>query len=98
MKGIFTYQCHDCEELVSHVPNGCCPICGSQAVVPLGWYQLSPDERGGWLDRIRGRFRHSHQGEGTPLPSPIASVEPTVEKTPLSAQNKEAPVRTPLYT
>ena len=79
MKGIFTYQCQDCEASVTHVPNGCCPICGSQAVVPLGWYQLSPDERGGWLDRIRGRFRHSHQGEGTPLPSPIASVEHVVE-------------------
>ncbi len=79
MKGTFTYQCQDCEELVSHVTNGCCPICGSQAVLSLGWYQLSPDKRGGWLDRIRGRFRHSNQGEGTPRPSPIASVEPVVE-------------------
>lgn len=55
MKGEFSYQCNDCKELLPRVSQGICPVCGSQAVVPLGWYQLSTDERKDWLQRIRGQ-------------------------------------------
>jgi len=61
MKGTFTYQCQDCEELLTSAPNGDCPTCGSQTVVPLGWYRLSPEERGSWLDRIHGRLPTSRE-------------------------------------
>jgi hypothetical protein len=49
-----SYQCHDCGELLTRVTQGACPICGSQAVLPLGWFQISIRERKDWLHRIRG--------------------------------------------
>ncbi len=57
MEGTFTYQCQDCEALLSSAPNGSCPRCGSQAVLSLDWYGLTPVERGSWFDRIHGRPR-----------------------------------------
>jgi rRNA maturation endonuclease Nob1 len=57
MKVEFTYHCSSCGELLTAVAQGACPICGSQAVVPLGWYQISIRERKDWLQRIRGLRR-----------------------------------------
>ena len=55
MKGTFTYQCQQCEGLFTNAPMGSCSFCGSQAIVSLGWYELSEDKRKGWLDRIHGQ-------------------------------------------
>lgn len=55
MKGTFTYQCQQCEGLFTNAPMGICSFCGSQAIVCLGWYELSADKRKGWLDRIHGQ-------------------------------------------
>jgi len=57
MKAEFSYHCSSCGELLARVPHGACPMCGSQAVVPMGWYQLSARERNDWLQRIRGQRR-----------------------------------------
>jgi rRNA maturation endonuclease Nob1 len=55
MKVEFSYHCTNCKELLPRVSQGMCPICGSQAVLPMGWYQLSVRERSDWLLRIRGQ-------------------------------------------
>lgn len=55
MKGTFTYQCQQCEGLFTNAPMGSCSFCGSQAIVSVGWYQLSSDKRQSWLDRIHGQ-------------------------------------------
>lgn len=54
MKVDCSYQCNDCGELLTRVTQGACPICGSRAVLPLGWFQISIRERKDWLQRIRG--------------------------------------------
>ena len=53
------YQCQECEESFPSIPQGNCPYCGSEAILTLGWDRVSPDERGSWLDRIRGRSRRA---------------------------------------
>ncbi len=63
MKGTFTYQCQQCERLFTNAPIGRCSFCGSQAIVSLGWYQLSEDKRKGWLDRIHGQPSLEPDGE-----------------------------------
>lgn len=45
MKADFTYKCDDCEELLTHVTQGACSICGSYSVLPLGWFEISIRER-----------------------------------------------------
>lgn len=57
MKAEYSYHCSNCKEMLPRVSQGACPLCGSQAVVPMGWYQLSVRERSDWLTRIRG-LRH----------------------------------------
>jgi hypothetical protein len=57
----FSYHCGSCKELIPRVSQGACPICGSQCVIPLGWYQLSVRERSDWLRRIRGQRRKDQQ-------------------------------------
>jgi hypothetical protein len=59
MKGDFSYQCGSCQELLSRVSQGVCPVCGSRSVFPTGWYQLSVQERSAWFRRIRGEDRKS---------------------------------------
>jgi hypothetical protein len=59
MKGDVSYHCGSCQELLSRVSQGVCPVCGSRAVFPIGWYQLSAQERSEWLRRIRGEHRKS---------------------------------------
>ena len=55
MKGTFTYQCQDCEALLTRLPKGVCPYCGSHAILSLDWYRVSPAERKSWFNRIHGR-------------------------------------------
>ena len=50
-----SYHCGNCDGLASQLNRGKCPTCGSASVVSAGWYQLSIEERAGWLDRINGR-------------------------------------------
>jgi hypothetical protein len=59
MKAEFSYHCSSCGELLTQVSHGVCSICGSQAVLPMGWYQLSIRERKDWLQRIRGLRREA---------------------------------------
>jgi len=54
MRADLSYQCDDCGDLFTRVSQGACPICGSHAVLPLGWFQISVRERKDWLQRIRG--------------------------------------------
>lgn len=54
VKADWSYQCQSCQEFFERVPQGVCPICGSDAVVSLGWDQVSADERQAWLTRIHG--------------------------------------------
>ena len=67
MRADLSYQCNDCGELFTRVVRGACPICGSQAVLPLGWFQISIRERKDWLQRIRG-LRKTSQDQNDPLP------------------------------
>ena len=53
----FSYYCTSCETRHKTVSQGMCPTCGSQAIVPVGWYRRSPDERKEWFQRIRGEHR-----------------------------------------
>ena len=57
MRADFSYHCSDCGEILTHVTQGACPICGSHSVLPLGWFQISTRERNDWLQRIRGLRR-----------------------------------------
>jgi len=57
MRSDFSYRCNACEELLTHVTQGACPICGSHSVLPLGWFHISTRERKDWLQRIRGLRR-----------------------------------------
>jgi anaerobic ribonucleoside-triphosphate reductase len=63
MRADCSYQCNDCGELLTHVTQGACPICGSHAVLPLGWFQISIRERKDWLQRIRGLRRKPQASE-----------------------------------
>ena len=54
MKADTSYHCSECTQLLAEVDKGTCPVCGSRAVIPVGWYQISTEERGDWLRRIRG--------------------------------------------
>jgi hypothetical protein len=54
MRAEFSFHCGSCGELFAGVTQGACPICGSQSILPLGWFQLSIRERKDWLQRIRG--------------------------------------------
>jgi len=54
VKTEFPYFCGDCEKQFSVVSHGSCPLCGSQAVFPAGWYKLPTDARTEWFQRIRG--------------------------------------------
>lgn len=54
VKTEFSYFCDNCEEQLTVVLRGSCPLCGSQAVFPVGWYKLPADARTEWFQRIRG--------------------------------------------
>lgn len=69
MKAEFLYHCSNCGEVLLRVSHGTCPICGSQAVLPMGWYQLSVRERSNWLRRIRG-WRRGVQPRDVPPQRP----------------------------
>ena len=56
MKGAFTYQCQDCEALLTSIPKGVCLYCGSHAMLSLDWYRVSPSERRSWFKRIHGQL------------------------------------------
>ena len=70
MKGTFTYQCQDCEALLTRLPKGVCPYCGSHATLSLDWYRVSPAERRSWFNRIHGQLG------GTPREQ-LASLRPS---------------------
>jgi len=36
MKRAKSYVCANCDELFERAPRGVCPVCGSQAIYPLG--------------------------------------------------------------
>ena len=55
MKGTFTYQCQDCDALLTSVPKGVCPYCGSHVMLSLDWYGVASAERESWFNRIHGR-------------------------------------------
>ena len=57
LKEEFSYQCQSCQELLDRLPQGICPICSSDAVVPLGWSQRSTAEHQDWLTRIYGGYK-----------------------------------------
>jgi hypothetical protein len=50
-----SYHCGNCDGLASALNRGKCPTCGSSSIVPVGWYQLSVEERSEWTERINGR-------------------------------------------
>jgi predicted RNA-binding Zn-ribbon protein involved in translation (DUF1610 family) len=59
------YYCTSCETRHHTVSQGTCPTCGSQAIVSVGWYRRSLDERKEWFQRIRGEHRNSsHEATG----------------------------------
>lgn len=61
----FPYYCTSCETRHRTVSQGMCPTCGSQAIISVGWYRRSPDERKEWFQRIRGEHRiSSHEATG----------------------------------
>ena len=66
VKTEFPYFCGDCEEQFSVVLRGSCPLCGSQAVFPVGWYKLPVGARSEWFQRIRGE-RWNEQGQDSSL-------------------------------
>lgn len=66
MKVGFTYKCSDCGELLTHVTQGACPICGSHSVLPLGWFEISIRERKDWLQRIRGQKKKTRPLDASP--------------------------------
>ena len=49
------------------LPMGSCPFCGSQAIVSVGWYQLSEDKRQSWLERIHGQSNREPGKEATQI-------------------------------
>ena len=57
-KAKFSYYCTSCETRHKAVLQGTCPKCGSQAIISVGWYRRSPDERKEWFQRIRGEHRN----------------------------------------
>ena len=63
----FSYQCQSCQELLERLPQGICSICGSDAVVSLGWSQRSTAEHRDWLTRIHGGYK-----KRIPSPVPVA--------------------------
>jgi hypothetical protein len=67
MKAGFSYRCNSCGELLTHVIQGACPVCRSQAVIPLGWFEISLQERKDWLQRIRGLRRGSQSQDNQML-------------------------------
>src|SRR5262249_18257254 len=54
-----SYYCTSCGTRHKTLGRGICPTCGSQAVVTVGWYKRSVDERSEWFQRIRGEHRGS---------------------------------------
>jgi hypothetical protein len=63
MKADFAYRCSDCGELLTHVTQGACSVCGSHSVLPLGWFEISLRERQDWLERIHGLRKRSRLRE-----------------------------------
>lgn len=51
------YYCTNCEQQIATLATGVCPLCNSQAVMPVGWDQVSTQERADWFQRIRGGRR-----------------------------------------
>ena len=56
-KGKSFYYCTNCEQQIATLATGVCPLCNSQAVMPVGWDQVSTQERADWFKRIRGGRR-----------------------------------------
>ena len=71
LKTGLSYQCQSCQELIERLPQGVCPTCSSDAVVPLGWSQVSVAERQDWLTRIHGGYKKKSP--------PVRLVPATVE-------------------
>lgn len=69
LKEEFSYQCQSCQRLLSRLPKGICSICGSYAVVPLGWSQRPTAEHQEWLTRIYGGYKKKNRFVG---PVPVA--------------------------
>ncbi len=67
VKEEFSYQCQSCQKLLARLPQGICSICGSDAVVPLGWSQRSTAEHQDWLTRIHGGYKKRNRS-----PVPVA--------------------------
>ena len=55
MKLIHAYTCYSCEEVFSGAPGGKCPVCSSDAVYPVGWFERPAEERTRWLGLINGK-------------------------------------------
>ena len=77
-KARFSYYCTSCETRHKAASQGACPRCGSQAIVPVGWYRRSPDERLEWFQRIQGEQRGSSH-EGTVDHEPLKKTNKTEE-------------------
>ncbi|MBM4257698.1 MAG: hypothetical protein FJ147_17625 [Deltaproteobacteria bacterium] len=56
-KGKSFYYCTNCEQKIATLATGVCPLCNSQAVMPVGWGQVSTQERTEWFKRIHGGRR-----------------------------------------
>ena len=66
VKTEFSYFCGNCEEQLSVVLRGSCPLCGSQAVFPVGWYKLPAGARNEWFQRIRGERHNGQEQDSSP--------------------------------
>jgi predicted RNA-binding Zn-ribbon protein involved in translation (DUF1610 family) len=75
-KARFSYYCTSCETRHKAVSQGTCPTCGSQAIVSVGWYRRSPDERQEWFQRIRGEAR-APSGEAVGPHDPAKKADKT---------------------
>jgi hypothetical protein len=65
-KGKSFYYCTNCEQHIATLATGVCPLCNSQAVMPVGWDQVSTQERADWFKRIQGGRRRTPARVGPP--------------------------------
>jgi len=56
-KGKSFYYCTNCEQQIATLATGVCPLCNSQAVMPIGWDRVSTQKRTDWFKRIHGGLR-----------------------------------------
>jgi hypothetical protein len=62
MKLSNAYVCFSCKEVSDGAPHGRCPVCNSDDVFPLGWFEYSEEERSRWFALIRPKHLAARNG------------------------------------